>query len=258
MLCSVSLLRAMVVSSIACALALTPLVVNAASSSTNYSLTRNVVASGGGSSVSINYDIQSVVGQSSVVGKSISTNYIVAAGFITIADTDGDGVLDNVDNCINDVNPTQLDTDSDGLGNIECDLDDDNDGLSDSVEDTFGSNSLLIDTDFDGLNDFDEYNSGISPTDPTNPDTDGDGLLDGVDPDPLVPELTPDGDLAPYGNPDGIINAADLLIAQRIVQGILAQPTGANLIHGDVYPPGTGDGVIDISDLILIQQLVLQ
>jgi hypothetical protein len=38
-----------------------------------------------------------------------------------IYDTDDDGVLDNIDNCINDFNPTQNDFDNDGIGDA-CDL----------------------------------------------------------------------------------------------------------------------------------------
>jgi len=44
-------------------------------------------------------------------------------------DTDGDGILDSVDNCPADPNPDQRDSDGDGQGDA-CDLDDDNDSLS--------------------------------------------------------------------------------------------------------------------------------
>ena len=58
-----------------------------------------------------------------------------------------------------------LDTDHDGIGNL-TDTDDDGDGLSDILEKKLG-------------------------TDPLNPDTDGDGILDGKDPHPLVKEVLP-------------------------------------------------------------------
>lgn len=50
-----------------------------------------------------------------------------------LVDTDGDGVFDNVDNCVNHVNPNQLDGDNDGTGN-RCDADFNNDGVIDSAD----------------------------------------------------------------------------------------------------------------------------
>ncbi len=44
------------------------------------------------------------------------------------SDTDGDGVGDDCDNCDSDPNADQLDTDGDGDGD-ECDADDDDDGM---------------------------------------------------------------------------------------------------------------------------------
>jgi len=46
-------------------------------------------------------------------------------------DTDGDGFRDDVDNCVNIPNQSQIDTDSDGEGNA-CDSDDDGDGRADA------------------------------------------------------------------------------------------------------------------------------
>ena len=56
-----------------------------------------------------------------------------------------------------------------------------------------------------------------------------------------------DGDLAPLGSPDGLVNSADYLIANRIVLDSLT-PTQLELSHGDVYPPGAPDEVINIQD----------
>ncbi|MBL8352189.1 MAG: thrombospondin type 3 repeat-containing protein, partial [Burkholderiaceae bacterium] len=42
-------------------------------------------------------------------------------------DSDNDGFADNVDNCRSTPNPSQLDTDGDGIGNM-CDADFNNDG----------------------------------------------------------------------------------------------------------------------------------
>jgi len=57
------------------------------------------------------------------------------------ADIDGDGVSDPSDNCPTVPNPTQLDTDGDGLGNA-CDDDDDDDGFDDDVEVYLRTDSL--------------------------------------------------------------------------------------------------------------------
>ena len=77
----------------------------------------------------------------------------------SMTDTDGDGVLDLNDRFPLD-NTEWEDSDNDGLGN-NADLDDDNDGLSDIEESVLG-------------------------TDPYNSDSDGDGILDGEDDDPLA------------------------------------------------------------------------
>ncbi|HEX8086106.1 MAG TPA: thrombospondin type 3 repeat-containing protein [Solirubrobacteraceae bacterium] len=51
----------------------------------------------------------------------------------TVFDTDGDGVADPVDNCINDPNPTQANLDGDAMGDA-CDPDDDNDVRPDATD----------------------------------------------------------------------------------------------------------------------------
>lgn len=55
---------------------------------------------------------------------SFRTDYWV---FKNLTDTDGDGILEYLDNCTLSANPTQLDADSDGYGNI-CDGDINNSG----------------------------------------------------------------------------------------------------------------------------------
>jgi hypothetical protein len=101
-------------------------------------------------------------------------------------DADGDGVLNEVDNCPNVANPLQIDTDGDGFGDA-CDADIDNDGVDNSVDNCeLISNPDQTDTDLDGAgNSCDE-------------DDDGDNVLDGADNCSLVPnplQEDTDGDL---------------------------------------------------------------
>ena len=101
-------------------------------------------------------------------------------------DLDGDG-LTNLDEYLNDTNPTLSDTDGDGLsdGNeVHLHLTDptaadtDSDGLDDFEEVTqYGTNPTSADTDGDGLSDGKEINT--HGTDPLSEDSDGDGLTDG-------------------------------------------------------------------------------
>ncbi|MCG8315372.1 MAG: FG-GAP repeat protein [Pseudomonadales bacterium] len=72
--------------------------------------------------------------------------------------------------------------------------DTDADGLWDTLEAILGTDINLADTDNDGVDDYEEVNQDGNATnytlgidlDPNNPDSDGDGLLDGLDSEPLV------------------------------------------------------------------------
>lgn len=151
----------------------------------------------------------------------------------------------------------------DEVGNItvrtSTNPDSDGDGLADTDEiNIYFTNPALPDTDLDGLSDGDEVN--IYGTDPTNPDTDGDGVNDGDEiaagTDPLNPSSFPtvaSGDI----NGDGVVNVADVLLAQQIIMGQLT-PTAPQLQRGDVAPLIGGvpapDGVFNLGDVMVIQR----
>lgn len=137
-------------------------------------------------------------------------------------DTDNDGLGDNSDNCPNDSNPSQIDTDGDGKGNV-CDEDDDNDSTPDD-EDAFPLDSSEdTDSDGDGIGnnaDTDDDNDGVEdnlddfPTDPNevldtdrdgignnaDEDDDGDGVVDTEDAFPLDKTESKDTDNDGIGN----------------------------------------------------------
>lgn len=64
------------------------------------------------------------------------------------------------------------------------------------------------------------------------------------------------GDLAPLGNPDGQLNAADFLILQRIVSGAVI-PDAYEQLVGDVAPLNNPDGALNAGDLVVLQRAVL-
>lgn len=70
------------------------------------------------------------VGNSAFLDNAVMTLAESATAYDFEPDTDGDGVADKDDNCVDVANPDQLDTDGDGEGDA-CDLDDDGDGVPD-------------------------------------------------------------------------------------------------------------------------------
>ena len=157
--------------------------------------------------------------------------------------------------------------------------DTDSDGLDDCFEQQIGTLSTLADTDGDGVSDYDEVNYDSDPAsynpyhpvnnpggtdlDANNLDTDEDGFSDAIEisatTDPLNANdlpVTPDGDL----NVDGVVNAADILFAMRILSGDISM-TPLQLSHGDVAPLTGGlpvpDGMFTLGDLVVIQRKAL-
>jgi len=158
-------------------------------------------------------------------------------------DPDGDGLTNAYEINISGTHPNSIDSDGDGLV-------DGNDGVVLLVDYPEGVDANL-DTYVDG-----EQTTG---TDPTKADTDGDLIEDGLEvangSDPLDPLDLPnlfDGDVAPYGAPNGEVNAGDLTVMMRLALG-LEDTRALELAHGDL---GTPDGVINAADVILLIQML--
>ncbi|MEM7083187.1 MAG: OmpA family protein [Pseudomonadota bacterium] len=136
----------------------------------------------------------------------------------SIIDTDNDGFPDesdpaNTDPCIPSDTAPNCDADMDGLTNADeatlgtdpTNPDTDGDGLPDGVEtggdasvDAGDTNPLDLDSDDDGISDGDEDANGngmvdAGETDPNNPDTDADGIIDGVEAGVVAGIADPDG-----------------------------------------------------------------
>jgi hypothetical protein len=115
------------------------------------------------------------------------------------ADSDGDGIVDLEDNCPYTFNPDQADTDGDGIGDAcgteppdSGDLD--GDGVPDGRDNcTWMTNPEQIDADSDGVGDACDFlvgpgwNEGQAGASEASPDRDIDGVADGEDNCPAVP-----------------------------------------------------------------------
>lgn len=133
--------------------------------------------------------------------------------------------------------------------------DSDSDGMPDNWEySSFGSLAQTSTGDFDndGLSNQDEYSTGATPTDP---DSDDDGLADGVEVNTygLDPTHSDKGDIGPRGAPDRQLNGSDLVVMSRLVSG---QTTAA--APEPALADINGDSRIDAADLLLLQQAVLR
>lgn len=153
-------------------------------------------------------------------------------------DRDGDGVPDAADAYATDAQES-ADADGDGIPDT-ADPDDDGDGLPDVAEGLFGSNPRVADTDGDTFSDAVEVAQG------TDPNASNDLPL-------------PDGDVFPFGAPDGRVDVSDALVALRVASGELPVPPGAELAfdrHADVAPLLAGspspDGSFDAGDALVI------
>ncbi|MFN6378661.1 MAG: tandem-95 repeat protein [Flavobacteriales bacterium] len=178
----------------------------------------------------------------------------------TNPDTDGDGVNDGdeVNGGSDPLNP--CDPNPNALATNDCD----NDGLTNAEELPIGTDPTNPDTDGDGVNDGDEVTGGSDPlnpcdpnpnalatndrdddgitnvvegpigTDPTNPDTDGDGVNDGDEvnggSDPLNPcDPNPNALATNDCDDDGLTNAEE-------------GPLGTDPTNPDTDNDGVNDG----------------
>jgi hypothetical protein len=122
------------------------------------------------------------------------TDRMEGTAFFRNPDRDSDGVLDGIDNCVNDSNASQADLDSDGIGNT-CDSDTDGDGLhniddncpidfneqQDNLDsDQFGD---VCDDNIDGDSILNVADNCVTVLNADQGDMDSDSIGDACDPD---------------------------------------------------------------------------
>lgn len=199
-------------------------------------------------------------------------------------DADGDGFCDPGESgsgCTgSDAFPLDAiehaDLDHDGLGDAFADADDDGDGVADAAETLYATNALESrDSDADGTGDtadFDDDQDSVTDVeerlrglDPFDDDSDNDSFTDGAEiaatTDPLDPGHypEPDGDVHPLGDPDGIVDLRDALLAIRINAGLVTVSSEQKPVfdrHADVAPfDGSSpqpNGLFDGADALVI------
>lgn len=76
-----------------------------------------------------------------IVTTARENSFKVEDAFTVSVDSDGDGIYDDVDNCPSVSNPSQTDSNSDGIGDA-CDAD--SDGIRDNIEAIVGGQGILV------------------------------------------------------------------------------------------------------------------
>jgi len=89
-----------------------------------------------------NYSLRLIIDKDNNVTEANESNNDIINNSIIYQDSDGDGIIDTEDNCINDMNPDQEDLDSDNIGDA-CDNDADGDNISDDEDQLIGDNDAV-------------------------------------------------------------------------------------------------------------------
>ncbi len=110
----------------------------------------------------------------------------ICVGNDATGDTDGDGICDDLDNCVFIMNVDQADCDNDGEGDV-CEIDTDGDNIPDGCDICTGDDATG-DTDGDGI--CDDTDNCVSTVNPDQADCDNDNEGD-------VCEVDSDGDNVP-------------------------------------------------------------
>jgi len=150
---------------------------------------------------------------------------------VSAADSDSDGIADNIDNCDSLSNPEQFDNDGDGLGDV-CDPDEDNDGVPDTTDNCpLLANLDQTDTDSNGLGDV------------CDADDDGDDIADVFDNCPFVSnDDQTDTDEDGIGDKCEITEVADVDLDDDGVEDTADNcPLDSNLDQTDTDNDGLGD-----------------
>lgn len=149
-----------------------------------------------------------------IIGITVYSCQNEPVDFTPVTDTDGDGIPDGLDNCLETANPNQVDLDGNGVGDI-CDTDGDSDGVIDALDNCpFFANPDQADANNDGIGDAcendgdndgipDNIDNCVSIANSNQLDTDSDGIGDVCDLDNDNDGINDDIDNCPLiANPD--------------------------------------------------------